>query len=254
MRRVPIVFLLALCSMSLGAQSSSSDSTAVAFAKRSIAALVGQSSVSDVTLYAGVNSRYGADSKSGTGTFKARGDGQSRVDLNVGGETRSDTRVNSGGAWQKNGEAVKARAGHNSVTDAAWFFPALSSLAQSASSQYVFKYIGEEEHASVSTQHIRVSRVFPQDTSGMLARLSTMDFYLDAGSNLPVAITFQTHADGDLSVNIITEIRFGDYRTVSGILIPYSFQEMLNGRVILEVTVTNAEINTSLHDSLFALQ
>jgi hypothetical protein len=219
-----------------------------------MAAIVGQSSVSDVTLNAEVISTYGAETENGTGTFRASGPGQSRIDLNVGSETRSDTRNTASGSWQKNGSAVKTYASHNCMTDAAWFFPALSSLSQTANPSYVFKYIGEEEHASVNTQHIRVSQVFPQDQSGVLAQLSTMDFYLDATSNLPVAVVFNTHADADLHVNMVTEVRFADYRKVNGVLIPFSFQKMLNGGTILTATVTSAELNTGLTTSLFALQ
>jgi hypothetical protein len=217
-------------------------------------AIVGQSSVSDVTLNAEVVSTYGAETENGTGTFRASGQWQSRVDINVGSETRLDTRNMASGAWQKNGAAVKTYASHNCMTDAAWFFPALSSLSQAANPSYAFKYIGEEEHASVNTQHIRVSQVFPQDQSGMLAQLSEMDFYLDAASNLPVAIVFQTHADGDLHVNMVTEVRFADYRTVNGVRVPYSFQKMLNGGTILTATVTSAELNSGLTTSLFTLQ
>jgi hypothetical protein len=216
--------------------------------------LAGRLSVADVTLQAEVTSMIGADPESGSGTFRAKGLGQSRVDLSFGGDTRSDIRNRIGGTMQKNGGAAKAQAGHNCMTDAAWFFPALSSLAQSGNPSFVFKYIGEEEHTSVNTQHIQVSQIFPQDKSGVLERLSATDFYLDAASNLPVAITFQTHPDNDLNVNIITEIRFSDYRSVNGILEPFSFQQMLNGRVILEAKVTSAEVNASLPENIFALQ
>ncbi len=254
MFRTMVTFSLALFSMSITAQNASSDAMAVGLAQKSTVALTGRSSVEDVTLQAEVNSTIGTDSESGTGTFRAKGLSQSRVDLSFGGDTQSDTRNMAGGAWQQNGAAAKALAGHNCVTDAAWFFPALSSLTQSGNPSFVFKYIGEEEHASVNTQHIRVSQIFPQDKSGVLERLSAMDFYLDAASSLPVALTFQTHPDNDLNVNIITEVRFSDYRTVNGILIPFSFQKMLNGGVILEATVTSAEVNASLPDSHFTLQ
>jgi hypothetical protein len=254
MLRTMVTLSLALFSMGITAQNAPSDSAAVALAQRSMAALAGRSSVDDVTLQAEVHSTIGADPESGTGTFRAKGLSQSRVDLSFGGDTQSDTRNMADGARQKNGAAAKAHAGHNCMTDAAWFFPALSSLTQSGNPSFVFKYIGEEEYASVNTLHIRVSQIFPQDKSGVLERLSAMDFYLDAASSLPVAITFQTHPDNDLNVNIITEVHFSDYRTVNGILIPFSFQQMLNGRVILEATVTSAEVNASLPDSHFTLQ
>jgi hypothetical protein len=259
MPRSALALLLVFLPIGVAAQSPSSDPMALTVAQKSLAALVGQlaghqANLADVTLDAEVTSSTGSETESGTGTFKARGFAESRVDLNLGGETRSDVRSASGGAWQQNGAAAKAYAGHNCMTDAAWFFPALSSLAQTANSSYVFKYIGVEEHDSVNTQHIQVFQAFPQDSTGVLQQLSTMDFYLNAASGLPVAVVFQTHADNNLKVNIPTEVSFSNYQTVSGIQIPFSFQKTLNGNVVLSAQVTSAVINTGLTDNLFSLQ
>ena len=255
---VAVVFLLSAVSAVAQQNLPASDPLAVSLAQQSVTALTRGATVNDVTLNANVTSIFGSDNESGTATFAAKGIGQSRIDLTLSGGTRTDVRNIVGGfptgAWNRNGGTSTAYAGHNCWTDAAWFFPVLSSLAQTANPNVIFKYIGQEQHGGVNTQHIRAFRIVQQDTGGVFQRLSTTDFYLDATSNLPLAIAVRAHADKDMNADIPVEVRFASYQAVSGVMVPFHFQQMLNGGVVLDVTVTNAVFNSGLADSLFVLQ
>jgi hypothetical protein len=258
MPRLISIASLLFCAVCAVAQNlPSSDPSAVSLAQKSVAALTGGASVTDVTLNASVISILGSDNETGTGTFTAKGLSESRVDLNLSGGTRSEVRniANSGpaGAWAKNGGASTAYAGHNTLTDAAWFFPALSSLTQTANPNVVMKYIGQEQHSGVNTQHLQIFQAPPAGIASV-QRLSTTDVYLDAATLLPVAVAFKVHPDKDMNTDIPTEILFANYRSVNGIQVPFHFQRMLNGGVILDVTVTSAALNTGLQDSSFILQ
>ena len=250
---VAVVFLFSVASAV--AQNPASDPLAVSLAQQSVAALAGGVTISDVTLNASVISIFGSDNGSGTATLKAKGITESRVDLNLGGGTRSDVRNTAsgspGGAWEKNGGTSAPYAGHNCWTDAAWFFPALSSLMQTANPNFIFKYIGQEQHGGVNTQHIRIFQV--QGGVSLMQHLSAADFYLDPVSSLPVAIAFQVHPDTDAGTDIAAEVRFANYQPVNGIQVPFHIQRMLDGGVVLDVTVTNAIFNTGLADSTFSL-
>jgi len=250
------LLISAVCAVAQNPQSS--DSFAVSLAQKSVTALTGGASVADVTLNANVISIYGSDNENGTATLEAKGTNESRVNLSLSSGTRSDVRNVIGGfpagAWNTNGGKSTAYAGHNCWADAAWFFPALSSLTQAANPSVIFKYIGQEQHGGASVQHIRAFRIVSQDTAGMFQRLSTTDFYLDVNTNLPLAIAVTTHSDKDMNTNIPLEFRFANYQAVSGIMVPFHFQQMLNGGVVLDITVTNAVFNTGLPDSLFTLQ
>jgi len=251
---VAVAFLLSICAFAQTAQPISSDPLAISLAQKSLAVVTGGTPISDVTLNANVISIFGSDNETGTGTFSAKGTSESRVDLNLGGGTRSDVRNMAngtpGGAWEKDGGTSTAYAQHNCWADAAWFLPALSSLTQTANPNFVFKYIGQEQHRGVNTQHVRVFQAAPQG----LQTLSTMEFYLDPISSLPLNISFNLHADNDMNRNIPVEINFANYQTVNGIQVPSHFQRMFNGQVVLDVTVTSAVFNTGLPDTLFALQ
>lgn len=248
---------LLICTVSaVAATAPASDPFAITLAQQSVAALTGGAPVADVTLNANVTSILGSDYESGTATFKAKGKSESRVDLSLDTSgARSDVRNVSGGiptgAWEKNGGNSTSYAGHNCWTDAAWFFPALSSLTQTANARFIFKYVGQEQHRGVNSQHIQVFQLSSQSST---QTLSHMDFWLDAVSNLPLAIGFALHPDDDMGTSIPVEINFANYQAVSGIQVPFHFQQMLDGGVVLDATVTSATLNTGITDSLFALQ
>lgn len=58
----------------------------------------------------------------------------------------------------------------------------------------------------------------------------------------------------DMNTTIPNEIRFAQYKTVNGVQIPFHIQHMLNGLVVLDITVTSATLNTGLLDSQLTLQ
>lgn len=236
-----------------------SDPTAVSLAVKSIAALTGGVTIHDVTINANVIWILGSDNDTGTGVFMAKGPSESRVDLTLSSGTRTEVRnvVNGfpSGKWTTNGATATACAQHNSWTDAAWFFPVLGSLSQSATPRFTLSYVGLEPHGGVSAQHIRVFQVPSGITDLSLAQqLTAVDVYLDPVSYLPLAIAFNAHSDTDLNTNIPTEVRFANYQSVNGVQVPFHFQRSINGTVVMDATVTTAAFDTGLPDSVFNLQ
>jgi len=266
-RLVAVLSLLAILACPSPAQVvPTSDPQALSLAAQSIAAMTGKTAVSDITLNATVTSIAGSDNFTGTAVLQAKGTAESRIDLNLNGTARSEIRAAVGGipngAWQKanaaeiTSAAMQPYALHNCWTDAAWFFPVLTSLGQTSNQNFIFSYIGSEQHAGFNVQHIRVYQVIPQDTKGRMQtrRLSTMDFYLDPASSLPMAAAFTAHPDDDMNTDVLMEIRVADYRVVNGIQVPFHVQRLLNGGLSLDVVVTNVVFNSGLSDSAFNVQ
>jgi len=258
MLRFAFFCAVVLSCLGSAAQSVTSDPLAITLAQQAIEALTGGVAVSDVRLDGNVVSILGSDNETGTGTFSAKGLGESRVDLKLSGGNRSDVRnvTNGipGGKWKKNTDNANAYVQHNCWVDASWFFPGLSSLSQTANSLFVFKYIGQEQLSGVAVQHIRVFQASPQDTRGVFQRLSSMDFYFGVTSLLPVAVAFNTHADNDMNTDLPNQVLFANYQAVNGIQVPLHFQRLVNGVVMLDVNVTRATFNTGPSDSTFTLQ
>jgi len=234
-----------------------SDPQAVALATQAIAALTHGLAVSDVTLTGSVTWTLGSDIESGTGTLMALGTGESRMDLALSAGTRTEIRDSSAttprGKWVSQSGQSGMYAFHNCWTDAAWFFPALGSLA--ASPNVVLSYFGLETHNGAAVQHLR-SHIYQANQLGAVGpqQWSAMDFYLDSSSFLPLAVAFTVHPDDDMTTNIPMEIRFDNYQLTSGVSVPFHIQRFFNGNLVVDAAVTSVSINAGLSSSLFAVQ
>jgi hypothetical protein len=206
-----------------------SDPQAVAYAAQSIAAMTGGTTIGDVTLTGAVTWN---NTDTGTATLRALGTGESRMDLALTSGTRTEIRDAQAGVplgqWTAANKTSGNFAFQNCLTDPSWFFPALSSLA--AGPGVVLSYVGQESRNGATAQHIQ-SYVYqanqPSGASPSLQQLSTMDFYLDAVTLLPVAVIYNAHPDNDATTNLSTEVDFSNYQTISGVTLPMHIQRHL---------------------------
>ena len=229
---------------------------AVTLASQAQLALTGSVQVNDVTLTGTGTRTAGSDVESGTVSLKALVGGESRLDLTVAGGTRSEIRnLDSNGAsqgfWIGLDGIAHAMANHNCVTDAAWFFPALSVLSQLSNPNLLVTYVGNETRGGVNVQHLHFVIQSPAP-SALFQQLSAEDLYLSASSNLPVAITFNAHPDNDASANLPVEIDFSNYQAVNGVQVPFRIQKLLNGSVLFDLTVQSATLNSGLTAAAFS--
>lgn len=260
MKRLTAVTLVAIallaCSASAQNQPPASNPQAVAFAAQSIRALTGGATVSDVTLTGSVTWN-GGETDTGTATLRALGTGESRMDLALGSGTRTEIRdAQTGtllGHWTNPSNASGKFAWHNCQTDATWFFPALGSLALGPN--VVLSYVGQETRDGESVQHLQSYIYQPNSPTmpGLTTQLSSMDFYLDATTLLPSAVTFNTHPDNNALANLMTEVDFSNYQTMNGVAVPMHIQKYQQGNLMVDITLTSASFNSGLPLSIFTV-
>jgi hypothetical protein len=252
---IGFVFVALACCAAFAQTPPTSDPQALSYAAQSVAAMVGNVSVSDVTLTGSV---IWNGSDTGTATLQALGTGESRMDLALTSGTRTEIRDAQTGAplgqWINPNNASGQFAFQNCQTDAVWFFPALGSLA--VGPNVVLSYIGQESRNGGTVQHIQ-SYVYqansPAGMSPTPQQLSSMDFYLDVTTLLPVAVTFNAHPDSDATTNLLVEVDLSNYQTVSGATVPMHIQRYQQGTLMVDVTVANASFNTGISLSVFAV-
>jgi hypothetical protein len=229
-----------------------SDPQAQTIAAHAIAALTGGIVVIDATLAANVTSTAGSDIETGTGVLMASSTTNGRIDLNLSTGKRTNVQNSSTGvpvgAWSMNDGPLKANAQHNYWTDASWFFPALSSLADNKA---VVTYVGQENKNGVAVYHLRTTN---NNGDPVIQQLSQMDFFLDSASFLPVAVDFNAHLDDNMSVNIPVEITYQNYQPSNGLLVPMHVQRYLQGVIQLDINVTNVSVNSAIPQTEFAVQ
>ena len=245
-RIASLFFVIALFSSIFAQGQSTSDPQALSLAAQSLTAMTGGISISDVTLTGTASWNVGS-TDTGTATLMALGTGESRMDLALTSGTRTEIRDSQTGVplgkWVNPGNASGQYSSHNCWTDSVWFFPPLGSLA--TGQNVVLSYIGQESRNGASVQHIH-SSINGQPSNATIQQLSSMEFYLDSTTLLPVAITFNSHPDNDAATNFQIEVDFFTYQSISGVLVPTHIQRYSDGNLILDAMISNAAVNTGL--------
>ena len=210
-----------------------------------------------VTLTGTVTWSGSGSSQTGTVTLLALGTGESSMNLALQNGTWTEIRdAQTGvalGEWI-NSSTSGMFASQNCQTDAVWFFPVLGSLA--AGPNVVLSYIGQTTWNGQTVQQIQ-SYIYqanpPAGVTPTQQQLSTMNFYLNATTLLPVAVTFNAHPDNNANANLAIEIDFSNYRSMGGVQVPTLIQKSSQGSVLVALTITGAAFNTGLPLSDFAI-
>jgi len=239
------------------------DPEAVALVNAAVAALNDNAAVEDLTLQATVAYVAGSDEESGTATLEAKAGGpgnggnKSKMALNLSDGPRLEVRNGRTGAWVGPDAVSHPMSAHNCWSEAAWFAPGLALQTALNDPSVGMVWVGQETYGSVVVQHLQLFRLVAaqsQPTAALIQTLSTTDVYLDATTSQPRAVGFNTHSDGDAGTNIPVMILFGSYQPVSGVVVPYHIQKLLQGTLTLDFSVTGVAINSGMPDSEFVAQ
>jgi hypothetical protein len=256
--RQSLALLTILVSTLLHAQNS--DPQALSLAAQSLAAMTGGNPITDVTLTGNATWTMGDSQDQGPATLLAKGNGESKVDLQLSGGERVELRDASTGSplgeWINTGNPTQF-ALHNCWTDAVWFFPIFSSMVIAPTQNVTLLYVGQTTLNGENVQHLQ-SYIYltgqSQTTISFVQSVSVVDYYLDSSSLLPVATTFNTHPDDNAGLSMPIQILFSNYRQVSGVQVPFHVQKFLNTQPLLDFTVSSAVFNSSLPLSDFTVQ
>jgi len=80
-----------------------------------------------------------------------------------------------------------------------------------------------------------------------------MDFYLDATTFLPVAITYNVHPDNSWTTNLPIEVDFANYQNFGRVTVPTHIQRYQQGVLMVDLTISGAAFNTGLQLPIFAV-
>jgi len=158
------------------------------------------------------------------------------------------------GQWKSEDKKTRTMPEFNCLTDAAWFFPALTSLG--GRRDRLLKYLGQETRNNATVEHLRSyvrDPKWPKAVAPTLERRRSMDFYLDAATLLPVAVSFNVHPDNDGNADLLTEVEFSDYQNLNGVLVPMRIRKYVQGSLLLDIAVSNVALNTRLGLAEFAV-
>jgi hypothetical protein len=252
------VFVCCLLSISLSAQQTTS-SLPLLYLQQSLSQLVRNTSISDVTLTGSVRRIVGSDDQSGTVTLKALSSGAARCDMSLSSGTLTEIYNSSSsvptGAWSGPDGLSHPIPFHNLLAEPAWFFPAFA-VSRRLAAGYAVTDLGQVTYSGQQVEHISVSQNPPSqypDGPPSFQHLTQIDFYIDSQTQLPAGVAYNTHSDRNALLDIPVEIRFSDYRSVSGIQAPFHIQKFLNNSLLLDIQLQTVSINSGLSASSFSL-
>jgi hypothetical protein len=125
--------------------------------------------------------------------------------------------------------------------------PGMVLTAQLNNSGYSLKFLGTTAVNSVLAVHIQSALVADPVTSAV----SLQDWYFDPNSGLPLRVDYRVVNSGDPLNPGIASMQFANFRSVSGILVPFLLTETgLAGEQDI-VTVTSVALNSGLSPSEF---
>jgi len=254
-------FFAFVLTLSLAAkQTTTSDPGALSLLQRSLNVLSGGQSLTDVTLSGNARRIAGSDDDTGTAVLKALATGESRIDLMLASGQRNEVRAISNhcqvGSWSGPDGVARAISNHNLMTDSAWFFPAFTLGRLGPSGKYTVSYFGPETRDGQEVEHLTAyqpSTVRLPIGVPTLQHLTKMDLFLYSLPLLPPALAFNIHPDNDMGLDIRVEIRFSDYRAVSGVQVPFHIQKYLNNGLALDLQLQTATLNTGLAPAAFSI-
>jgi len=227
------------------------------FLQQSLGALTKGMAINDVTLTGSARRVAGSTDETGTATLQALTTGETRVGWSFPSGVQTEILTNSvngpAGQWIGPDGTSQIIPQHNLFIDPAWFFPALLIYRATSSQSSVLIDVGSEVRDGQPVEHLTMSQQFPGTTtsiSALMQHLSETELYVDPSSLLPVAIAFKIHPDKNVLRDIPAEIRFSDYRIVSGAQVPFHVQRYVSGVLTLDLQFQTVALNTGLAPSV----
>jgi hypothetical protein len=256
---VGVLLSLSILLPSAAQQTASTSPQPAQLLRSALAALTPTTAASDVTLSGTAHYIAGSDDETGTATLKATATGASRIDLNLSSGPRIEVNDSASqlptGKWSGTDGVSHDIAFHNLLTEPAWFFPTFLVLRGLSSSGRVVTYVGHETRDGEAVEHLTISQpsTIPAPAGAPdLTHLTQIDLYLDSSTLLPAAMTFNTHPDDNALLDIPIEVRFSDYRSVSGAQVPFHVQRYVNNTLTLDLQFESAVLNSGLPSTTFS--
>lgn len=224
----------------------------------SLSAQSGSVPVQDVTLTGLVTSGPESDTHTDPFTFRANATGGSRAEIDFSEgplvTIRNTTTTGHVGWWSRNGGTSHTMAGHNMLSDAAWYFPSFIVQRLIQDKTTVVSYMGTNAGLAHFQIHGAALGNLPQSAAEQIAHLTEMDLYLDPGTLLPIRLDFNIHPDNNALVDIPISVHYSGYQTVNGVTVPMHIERFLNHLREYDLQVQSVAINTGLNQSEFSAQ
>jgi hypothetical protein len=126
----------------------------------------------------------------------------------------------------------------------AWFFPGLTLLSGSIDTSALFWTPSSYEVDSLG-DHLGFQFTSPNSNSTQKdpRLLSPFDLVLAPDTHLPQYALFTVYSDNpSVTTGIPVSIAYSNYRSTSGVMVPYHIQRYVNGSLVIDVSISAVSI------------
>jgi hypothetical protein len=196
---------------------------------------------------------WAGEEVTGTATIKGRGIDQYRIDSTL--SSGNYTLVVSKGSGEL--KDIRGRTTPisfaNAVNKGNLIFPLAEIAARFQDTAVEIKYIGLVTIDGQQVHQIRTRRILGADTGHgqLLNNLTARDFLIDPQTFQVLATLDKGHPDYKDQVDFPHRMLFSDYRTVNGILVPFSITERIAGQTTWTIQLSQISFNAGLGDTDF---
>jgi hypothetical protein len=228
------------------------DSQAVSILTKTQAALtVPTTSVQDVLLQGTYTDAAG---NTGTITTKCKGSALLRNDLSLNGVSYTAISNNGRGQATQDGKTQKLPLWTTQYLRPEGV-PVFWRPADFALPTTNVSYIGLEQVNGSSAHHIKLTSLPTDGTSPDIeAIISEFHVFIDSQTGLVLKTWSYDFSPVIIENRTLVETYFGDYRQISGVMIPFHTVRFVAGQKFNEVVLSSAQVNSGLSDAEFQLQ
>ncbi|MBS1801303.1 MAG: hypothetical protein JSS95_15940 [Acidobacteria bacterium] len=203
----------------------------------------------------------------GTATWTAgstKSSGPAKLTANVTGENVAEFDLSNGARIEKQSALAENRtctwSGKDGVEHdvsptncwfaTVWFLPHLAIQSTGLPTSLNLQSVGVIAEKTISSPHIQYQTVLvPQRTtkvnSVLLTQIQTWsktDLALGL-SMLPSSLKYNLHPDGNVIVSLPVEVRYSNYKPVSGVQLPMHIERYVNGNLQVSIDIDSATVN-----------
>jgi len=258
----PVIFtvMLSLLSVTANPQQASTSTTPIPRDARAVLLLRQAASAmaavppSDSTATGNVTIVAGSSTTNGTVTIQTKGSSESSIQFQV----PTDP-------WKvvfASGQANKVETSQTTVytvelaaSSQCLYFPLPYLLGILNNPDYSIQYVGQETLNGAAVNHLVVQNTFNSATGfQFLASFTTADIWIDASTLLPAKIAMIRRDGGGSRPKIPISVAYSNYKSVSGVLYPFTIQEYITETLWATTTIQSVSFNTGLTDASFTIQ
>ncbi len=132
--------------------------------------------------------------------------------------------------------------------------PALFLAYELSRSDFSASYVGIESVGAATAHHITLSRISSMGNAldAKFTKDSQIEVFVDPTTFLIVKVSFTHFSEIDWRIGLPMEIDYSAYRSVGGMMVPFTQVTNFNGKPIYELHITSVAFNQSVADATFS--